>query len=82
MDIGPIVDLTDLGADPLRFYTLATLVTVVVTAGLLALLRLPGAWTPLRTWFLILPVALGAMWLGQGAWTVLVTVVSVLGFKE
>jgi phosphatidate cytidylyltransferase len=82
MDIGSLVDLADLGADPLRFYTLATLVTVVVTAAILVLLRLPGAWVPLRTWFVILPVALGAMWLGQGAWTILVTVVSVLGFKE
>jgi phosphatidate cytidylyltransferase len=82
MDIGSLVDLADLGADPQRFYTVATLVTVVVTAGILALLRLPGAWTPLRTWFVILPVALGAMWLGQGAWTMLVAVVSVLGFKE
>ncbi len=82
MDLGTLLDTSELSADPLGFYTLATIVAVVITTGLLALLRLPGAWIPLRTWFVILPVALGAMWLGQGAWTILVTVVSVLAFKE
>jgi phosphatidate cytidylyltransferase len=82
MDIDAILDLGTLSSDPLRLYTLATVVTVILTTGLLALLRLPGAWVPLRTWFAILPVALGAMWLGQGAWTLLVAVVSILAFKE
>jgi phosphatidate cytidylyltransferase len=76
------MSLDELTSDPLRFYTVATIATVLVTTGLLAVLRLPGAWIPLRTWFVILPVALGAMWLGQAAWTVLVTVVSILAFKE
>jgi phosphatidate cytidylyltransferase len=76
------MSLTELTSDPLRFYTVATVATVLVTGGLLAVLRLPGAWVPLRTWFVILPVALGAMWLGQGAWTVLVAVVSIVAFKE
>ena len=71
-----------LAGDPLRFFTAATVATVFVTIGLLARLRLPGAWVPLRTWFVMLPVALGAMWLGHGAWTVLVAVVSILAFKE
>jgi phosphatidate cytidylyltransferase len=31
---------------------------------------------------LMLPVAIGALWLGPIAWTALVTVVSILGFKE
>ena len=66
--------------DPLRFYTVATVVTVVLTMVLLAVLRLREAWTPLRTWFVILPVALGAMWLGHGAWVVLVTLISLFGF--
>jgi phosphatidate cytidylyltransferase len=74
--------MSDLASDPLLLYTLATAVTVLVTIVVLALLRLPGAWVPLRTWFIILPIALGAMWLGQGAWTIVVTVVSILGFKE
>jgi predicted CDP-diglyceride synthetase/phosphatidate cytidylyltransferase len=76
------VGLDELTGDPLRFYTVAAIVTVAVTSVLLAVLRIPGAWIPLRTWFLILPIALGAMWLGQGAWTVLVAVVSILAFKE
>lgn len=74
--------LDEVMGDPLRFYTVATIVTVFVTSALLAVLKLPGAWIPLRTWFIILPIALGAMWLGQGAWTVLVAVVSILAFKE
>jgi phosphatidate cytidylyltransferase len=82
MDIDAILDLGALSGEPLRIYTAATAVTVVATTGLLALLRLPGAWVPLRTWFIILPVALGAIWLGQGAWTVLVAVASILAFKE
>jgi len=76
------VSIDELAGDPLRFYTVATIVTVVVVSGLLALVRLPGAWIPLRTWFVILPIALGAMWLGQGVWTVLVAAVSILAFKE
>jgi phosphatidate cytidylyltransferase len=76
------VSIDELASDPLRFYTVATVVTVIVVSGLLALVRLPGAWIPLRTWFVILPIALGAMWLGQGAWTILVALVSILAFKE
>lgn len=79
---GAVMSIDDLASDPLRFYTVATVATVIVTTGLLALLRLPGAWIPLRTWFVILPIALGAMWLGQGFWTVLVAVVSIVAFKE
>ena len=40
------------------------------------------SWTAFRTWFVILPLALGALWLGQGAWTIAVAVVSILAFKE
>jgi phosphatidate cytidylyltransferase len=76
------VTLDQLADDPLLFYTLATLAAVVVTTGLIAVLRIPGAWVSFRTWFVILPIALGAMWLGQGAWTVVVAVVSILAFKE
>ncbi len=74
--------IEELANEPLGFYTIATVATVVVTSALLAVLRLPGAWIPLRTWFVILPFALGAMWLGQGAWTVRVAVVSLLAFRE
>ncbi len=72
----------ELTSDPLFFYTIAAALTVVLTMVLLALLRIPGAWVPLRTWFVILPVALAAMWLGHGAWAVFVTLVSIAGFKE
>jgi len=72
----------DLGDDPLALYTVASAATVVVTMVLLAVLRLREAWTPLRTWFVMLPIALGAIWLGHGPWAVLVTVVSVFAFKE
>ncbi len=71
-----------LARTPLAFYSMASAVVVVVVSRLLAVVRMEGAWVPLRTWFVILPVALGALWLGQGAWTVLVAVVSVLAFKE
>lgn len=67
---------------PLAFYSVASAAVAIVVSGLLAIVRIEGAWVPLRTWFVILPVALGALWLGQGAWTVLVAVVSVLAFKE
>jgi phosphatidate cytidylyltransferase len=76
------VGLDELTGDPLRFYTVAAIVTIAVVSALLAALRLPGAWIPLRTWFLILPIALGAMWLGREAWTVLIAVVSIAAFRE
>jgi phosphatidate cytidylyltransferase len=74
--------IDELASDPLRLYSVAAVVAVIVTIGLLAVLRIPGAWVPLRTWFAILPIALGAMWLGHGPWALFVTVVSMFGFKE
>jgi phosphatidate cytidylyltransferase len=68
--------------DPLTFYTVATAVTVVVVSALLALVRLPGAWVPIRTWLIMLPIALGALWLGQLAWIALITVISLVAFFE
>jgi phosphatidate cytidylyltransferase len=68
--------------DPLAFYSVATAVTVVVVSALLALVRLPGAWVPIRTWLIMLPIALGALWLGQLAWIVLITVISLVAFSE
>ena len=76
------MDIQTLTTDPLLFYTAAVVATVVATIVVLAMLRIPGAWVPFRTWFVILPVALGAMWLGHGAWAVFVTLVSMIGFKE
>ena len=68
--------------DPLAFYSVATAITVVVVSVLLALVRLPGAWVPIRTWLIMLPIALGALWLGQLAWIVLITVISLVAFSE
>jgi phosphatidate cytidylyltransferase len=76
------MDIQTLTTDPLLFYTAAVVATMVVTIVVLAVLRIPGAWVPFRTWFVILPVALGAMWLGHGAWAVFVTVVAMAGFGE
>lgn len=70
------------GATPLAVYTIATAIVLVGVSVLLAIVRVPGVWVPIRTWLVMLPIALGALWLGPPAWTVLVTVVSILGFKE
>jgi len=68
--------------DPLAFYSVATAIAVVVVSALLALVRLPGAWVPIRTWLIMLPIALGALWLGQIAWITLVTIISLVAFSE
>jgi len=76
------MDLADLGGSPLAIYTVGTAVVVIGVSVALAIVRVPGVWVPIRTWLVMLPIALGALWLGSLAWTVLVTVVSVLGLKE
>lgn len=68
--------------DPLRFYTVATAVAVVVVSGLLAAVRLPGVWIPIRMWLVMLPIALGALWLGQVAGVILITAISIVAFTE
>jgi phosphatidate cytidylyltransferase len=75
-------NLNEILADPLRFYTLATAIAVVVISTLLALVRLPGVWVPIRTWLIMLPVVLGALWLGRPVWVLLVTLVSIVAFTE
>jgi phosphatidate cytidylyltransferase len=74
--------LDGIAQDPLRFYTVATVVFVVVVSALLALVRLPGVWVPIRTWLVMLPLALGALWIGQAGWVLLVTVISLVAFTE
>jgi len=81
------VTIAGLAEQPLLFYTAATAVVVVVVSALLAIVRVPGVWVPIRTWLVMLPIALGALWLGeiwerQLVWIVLVAVVSILAFKE
>jgi phosphatidate cytidylyltransferase len=68
--------------DPKVFYTafLAGLLIAGVVAA--AATRMGAAWVPLRTWLIILPAIIFAVWLGAPAWTVFVAVVSMYGFKE
>lgn len=75
-------DLATLLRQPLGFYTAATIVVVVCVSALLAVIRLPGVWVPIRTWLVMLPVVLGALWLGTWAWVILVGAVSFVAFKE
>lgn len=74
--------VTALRDNVLGLYTVLTIAFVALISGLLAIVRLRSAFTPIRTWLLMLPLILGALWAGQGAWALLVTAVSVFGFKE
>jgi phosphatidate cytidylyltransferase len=87
------IDLDALLHDPLAVATIATAVAIGLVAVLLFLVRIPGSWTPIKTWLVMLPIALGTLWLGRlleaqtgrGAalpWTILVAVVSLLAFRE
>lgn len=76
------MDLAALVARPLPLYTAATVLVVGGLSVALAAFRLREAYAPIRTWLVMLPVALGALWLGQGAWTALVTIVAIAGFRE
>lgn len=69
-------------APPLPAYTLATAVAVVALAIFARLADLRSAWLPIRTWLVMLPVAFVALWLGQAAWTLLITVIAVFAFRE
>jgi phosphatidate cytidylyltransferase len=68
--------------DPKVIYTAFVAVLVVVGAVVAAVTRLGSAWVPLRTWLVILPVLIGAVWLGAAVWTVFVAVIAMYGFKE
>ena len=79
----------DLGAltDPLVFYTVATVVVIVAAAVLFAFIHLPAGLLAIRTWLVIIPIALGTIGAGkvigtQLPWAILVATVSVLGFRE
>jgi phosphatidate cytidylyltransferase len=74
-------------SDPLVFYTIATIAILVIASILFAVVHVPGGFLPIRTWLVILPIALGALWLGelvgsQLPWAMLVATVSVVGFRE
>jgi phosphatidate cytidylyltransferase len=76
------VDVTALTSDPLRFYTVFTAVGFGLMGLVIAATRLASAWTPYRTWMLMLPLVFGALWLGELAWAAFVTIVSIYAFKE
>lgn len=69
-------------AQPLPVYTALAAASVIVFGVLLRLTRLTAGWVPYRTWLVMLPVVLAALWLGTPAWATLVTVLSIYGFKE
>ncbi len=74
-------------SNPLAFYTVVTVVILVAASALFAVIHLPGGFLPIRTWLVILPIALGSIWIGeligsQLPWAVLVATVSVFGFRE
>ncbi len=87
------LDLDALLADPLAVATIATGAAIILVALLLFVVRIPGSWTPIKTWLVMLPVILGTLWLdrllepaaGRASalpWTVLVGAVSLLAFRE
>jgi len=72
---------------PLLFYTVATALVLVGVSVFLAVVRVPGVWVPIRTWLVMLPIVLGALWIDelffrQPVWTILVAAVSIMAFKE
>ncbi len=75
MDVGAL-------SQPLPAYTALAAIAIVFFGALLRVTRLQAGWTPYRTWLVMLPLVLAALWLGVWAWAVLVTLVSIYGFKE
>jgi phosphatidate cytidylyltransferase len=69
-------------SQPLPAYTALAALGIVVFGVFLRLTRLSAGWVPYRTWLLMLPVVLVAFWIGTWAWAVLVTLLSIYGFKE
>ncbi len=69
-------------AAPLASYTLIAGLGLVLLAGILKVIDLRSAWTPFRTWLVMLPVVFGALWLGQLAWAALITLLAVYSVKE
>jgi len=67
---------------PLAAYTALAAISVVVFGLFLRITRLTTGWLPYRTWLVMLPVVLIALWLGTWAWAILITLLSIYGFKE
>ncbi len=73
---------TDLPGGVLGAYTLLAAAVVVALTALLAVVRMKSAFEPIRTWLVMLPIIFGALWLGLPAWTLVITLVSLFGFRE
>lgn len=71
-----------IAAQPLAVYTVLSAVLLLLLVAAAALARVQAAWVPVRTWLVMLPVALGALWLGPLAWGLFITLISIFGFKE
>lgn len=69
-------------AAPLPAYTAITAVAVGFLMLVTRVTNLRAAWTPIRTWLVMLPVVFVALWLGAGVWTGLITLISLLALRE
>src|SRR5438094_7889083 len=69
-------------AQPLPAYTALAALGVLVFGAFLRLTRLRPGWTPYRTALVMLPLIFAALWLGIWGWALLVTILSIYGFKE
>jgi phosphatidate cytidylyltransferase len=69
-------------SQPLAAYTALAALSVVLFGLFLRITRLTAGWLPYRTWLVMLPPVLVALWLGVWAWAFLITMLSIYGFKE
>src|SRR5258708_10057894 len=71
-----------------RFYLALIVILLLLAGGTLALLRwktardVSHAWSAYRGWLMMIPLVVGAMFLGRGATIVLFTGLGILGVKE
>jgi hypothetical protein len=71
-----------------RFYVALIVILLLLAGGILGLLRwkssrnVSHAWRAYRSWLLMIPLVLGAVFLGRAATIVLFMGLSLLGFKE
>src|SRR6267143_1224993 len=69
-------------AQPLAAYTALAALGVVVFGAFLTATRLRAGWPPYRPWLVMLPIIFAALWLRIWGWALLVTILSIYGFKE
>jgi phosphatidate cytidylyltransferase len=77
-----------LASDVFRIYLILVAVILVAAGAVLAALRwglrrdVGHAWKAYRGWLVIVPLLVGAIFLGRAATILFVTVLSIIGFKE